>query len=126
MVLGISDDFLLSTSSVVFGASAQNGDMIPILIFVVDDTVVESLESLDLQISISPTSPISATIDGSSTVAVTITDSDSKEYWRCMCTYWDCMCYVLFVQKGSILYFIIRIVGMGRMSHICNTKCSCL
>ena len=32
------------------------------------------------------------------------------------------LCYKLRVR--TIIRTVVRIVGMGRMSHICNTKCS--
>ena len=29
-----------------------------------------------------------------------------------------------FISLSCIIRTVVRIVGMGRMSHICNTKCS--
>ena len=32
--------------------------------------------------------------------------------------------YILDLDLDIIIRTVVRIVGMGRMSHICNTKCS--
>ena len=35
-----------------------------------------------------------------------------------------CMYTETSIEFGPIIRTVVRIVGMGRMSHICNTKCS--
>ena len=71
------------------GNTAGNGSVADVQVFVFDDLLVEDAETFTLSMSVSISSPVSATISGPSSVTVTIIDNDCK----LICLAYSLICY---------------------------------